>query len=164
SWCSCGWGWNGCPRCARTRRRPARPPPLPPRASAGPARRRRGGAIGRRTDPPPSFAAAGPGGTGSAAGGTRGGRGRGAGARGSAARAGAARRALAGLEAEERARTGVGSVRVGYNRVFEYYWELPQAQAAKAPPEYEPRQTLTNAQRYRSAELSALESRILSAK
>src|SRR5262249_18717173 len=78
--------------------------------------------------------------------------------------AGDARQALAALEAEERARTGLGSLRVGYNRVFGYYWELPQAQTAKAPPEYEPRQTLTNAQRYRSAELSALESRILSAK
>ncbi len=78
--------------------------------------------------------------------------------------AGDARQALASLEAEERARTGLGSLKVGYHRVFGYYWELPRAQATKAPPEYEPRQTLSNAQRYRSPELSALESRILSAK
>ena len=78
--------------------------------------------------------------------------------------AGDARQALASLEAEERARTGLGSLKVGYHRVFGYYWELPRAQAANAPPEYEPRQTLSNAQRYRSPALSALESRILSAK
>src|SRR5581483_813415 len=75
-----------------------------------------------------------------------------------------ARGALATLESAERARSGLGSLKVGYHRVFGYYWELPAAQAAKAPPDYEPRQTLANAQRYRSPALAALETRILSAR
>ena len=75
-----------------------------------------------------------------------------------------ARGALAALEAEERARTGLNALHVGYHRVFGYYWELPASQAAKAPPEYEPRQTLANAQRYRNPALAALETRILAAR
>ncbi|MEZ4554655.1 MAG: DNA mismatch repair protein MutS [Dehalococcoidia bacterium] len=78
--------------------------------------------------------------------------------------AGDARSALLRLESDERARTGLTSLKVGFNRVFGYYWELPQSQASRAPAEYEPRQTLANAQRYRSAELSALETRILEAR
>jgi len=74
-----------------------------------------------------------------------------------------ARGALASLEAEERARTGL-PLRVGFHRVFGYYWELPASQAAKAPAEFEPRQTLANAQRFRSTALSALETRILGAR
>ena len=74
-----------------------------------------------------------------------------------------ARGALASLEAEERARTGL-PFKVGYHRVFGYYWELPNSQAAKAPAEFEPRQTLANAQRFRSTALSALETRILGAR
>ncbi len=75
-----------------------------------------------------------------------------------------ARSALTALETEERARTGLGSLKAGYHRVFGYYWELPAGQASKAPPDFEPRQTLANAQRYRSASLTALETRILSAR
>jgi DNA mismatch repair protein MutS len=75
-----------------------------------------------------------------------------------------ARGALAALETAERARTGLGALKVGYHRVFGYYWELPAAQAGKAPAEYEPRQTLANAQRYRSPALAALETRILGAR
>lgn len=74
-----------------------------------------------------------------------------------------ARGALASLEADERARTGL-PFKVGYHRVFGYYWELPNSQAAKAPAEFEPRQTLANAQRFRSTALSALETRILGAR
>ncbi|MQC18599.1 MAG: DNA mismatch repair protein MutS [Chloroflexi bacterium] len=75
-----------------------------------------------------------------------------------------ARSALARLEAAERERTGIASLKVGYNRVFGYYLECPRAQAEKAPPDYEARQTLANAQRFRFGPLSALEAEILGAK
>ena len=75
-----------------------------------------------------------------------------------------ARGALAALEAGERRRTGLSALKVGYHRVFGYYLELPRAQAARAPAEYEPRQTLAGAQRYRHAPLAALEDRILGAR
>ncbi|MCY4640752.1 MAG: DNA mismatch repair protein MutS [Chloroflexi bacterium] len=75
-----------------------------------------------------------------------------------------ARGALTALEAAERERTGLGALKVGYHRVFGYYLELPRAQAGRAPEEYEPRQTLAGAQRYRHAPLSELEDRILGAR
>jgi len=75
-----------------------------------------------------------------------------------------ARDALAALESAERARTGIASLKVGYNRVFGYYLECPRAHADKAPPEYEPRQTLANAQRFRFPPLGELEAEILGAK
>ena len=75
-----------------------------------------------------------------------------------------ARGALAALEAAERERSGLRSLKVGYHRVFGYYLELPRSQASQAPPEYEPRQTLANAQRFRYRPLSELEDRILGAK
>ena len=74
-----------------------------------------------------------------------------------------ARAQLTALEAAERARSGLG-VKVGYHRVFGYYLELPRAQAARAPADYEPRQTLAAAQRFRFAPLTALEGEILEAK
>ena len=63
---------------------------------------------------------------------------------------------LADLEKSERARTGL-SIKVGFNRVFGYYLECPRGQAAQAPDDYEPRQTLANAQRFRFLPLTALE-------
>ena len=63
---------------------------------------------------------------------------------------------LADLEKSERARTGL-SIKVGYNRVFGYYLECPRGQATQAPDNYEPRQTLANAQRFRFLPLTALE-------
>ena len=75
-----------------------------------------------------------------------------------------ARGALTALEAAERARTGLTSLKVGYHRVFGYYLELPRSQAERAPGEYEPRQTLAGAQRYRYPPLSELEDRILGAR
>ena len=76
---------------------------------------------------------------------------------------GGAREALAVLEAGERERTGVASLKVGYHRVFGYYLECPRAQAARMPEDYEPRQTLANSQRYRFGPLSDLEVEILGA-
>ena len=75
-----------------------------------------------------------------------------------------ARGALTALEAAERARTGLAALKVGYHRVFGYYLELPRSQAERAPGEYEPRQTLAGAQRYRYMPLSELEDRILGAR
>ena len=75
-----------------------------------------------------------------------------------------ARSALAALETRERERSGIGSLRVGYHRVFGYYLEVPRSQAGRVPEEYEPRQTLAQTQRYRCPALGKLESDILSAK
>jgi len=75
-----------------------------------------------------------------------------------------AREQLAALEAGERERTGLGSIKVGFHRVFGYYLELPRSQADRAPAEYEPRQTLAAAQRFRFGPLSELETEILEAK
>ena len=75
-----------------------------------------------------------------------------------------ARGALADLEARERERTGIASLKVGYHRVFGYYLECSRLQADRAPADYEPRQTLANQQRFRFAPLAALETEILGAK
>jgi DNA mismatch repair protein MutS len=75
-----------------------------------------------------------------------------------------AREALAELETAERERSGIATLKVGYHRVFGYYLEVPRARADDAPADYEPRQTLANTQRFRSAALSALEDRILGAR
>ena len=75
-----------------------------------------------------------------------------------------ARGALTALEAAERDRTGLTALKVGYHRVFGYYLELPRSQAERAPGEYEARQTLAGAQRYRYPPLSELEDRILGAR
>ena len=75
-----------------------------------------------------------------------------------------ARGALAALERTERERTGITTLKVGYNRVFGYYLECPRGQAEKAPEDYEARQTLANAQRFRYGPLSELEAEILGAK
>jgi DNA mismatch repair protein MutS len=73
------------------------------------------------------------------------------------------RRWIAGLEARERARTGISSLRVRYNRVFGYGIEITHAQAARAPAEYIRRQTLAGAERYVTAELKEYEARVLGA-
>jgi DNA mismatch repair protein MutS len=70
---------------------------------------------------------------------------------------------LAGIEREERQRTGISSLKVRYNKVFGYYIEVSKANLERVPEDYERRQTLTNAERFVTAELKELESRILSA-
>ena len=55
---------------------------------------------------------------------------------------------LVQLEARERERTGIPSLRVEYNRVHGYYIEVTNAHAAKVPDDYRRRQTLKNAERY----------------
>ena len=74
-----------------------------------------------------------------------------------------ARRWIAGLEERERARTGISSLRVRFNRVFGYGIEITHAQAARAPAEYVRRQTLTGAERYVTPELKDYEARVLGA-
>ena len=74
-----------------------------------------------------------------------------------------ARRWFAGLEERERARTGISTLRVRFNRVFGYGIEITHAQAAKAPAEYIRRQTLTGAERYVTPELKEYEAKALGA-
>jgi len=70
---------------------------------------------------------------------------------------------LAGIEAFERKRTGIGSLKVRYNRVFGYYIEVSKTNLDRVPENYERRQTLTNAERFIIPELKELEARILAA-
>ena len=74
-----------------------------------------------------------------------------------------AREWIAGLEERERARTGISSLRVRFNRVFGYGIEITHAQAARAPAEYVRRQTLAGAERYVTAELKDYETKVLGA-
>ena len=71
---------------------------------------------------------------------------------------------LAELETRERERTGVPTLKVGYNRVHGYYLELTKANADRAPVEYTRRQTLKGAERYITEELKTFEERILGAR
>ena len=73
-------------------------------------------------------------------------------------------RYLTDLETRERARTGLPSLKVGYNRVHGYYIELSRGQAAQAPDDYQRRQTLKGAERYITPELKDFEGKVLSAK
>jgi len=73
-------------------------------------------------------------------------------------------RYLTDLEARERARTGLPSLKVGYNRVHGYYIELSRGQAAQAPDDYQRRQTLKGAERYVTPELKDFEGKVLSAR
>ncbi len=67
------------------------------------------------------------------------------------------------LEARERARTAIGSLKIRYNRVFGYSIEVSRANSGKVPADYVRRQTLVNAERYVTPELQELEERILRA-
>ncbi|HET9736232.1 MAG TPA: DNA mismatch repair protein MutS, partial [Burkholderiales bacterium] len=71
---------------------------------------------------------------------------------------------LVGLEARERARTGIPNLRVAYNHVHGYYIEVTNAHAEKIPADYRRRQTLKNAERYITPELKAFEDKALSAR
>ena len=73
------------------------------------------------------------------------------------------RQALAGIEERERARTGIGSLKVRYNTVFGYYLEITKANAKSVPADYERKQTLVNAERFTTPELKEYEAKILTA-
>jgi len=70
---------------------------------------------------------------------------------------------VANLEKQERARTGIKNLKVGYNKVFGYYLEVTKANAGLVPEEYIRKQTLVNAERYITPELKEYESLILNA-
>ncbi len=71
-----------------------------------------------------------------------------------------AKQTIAALEARERARSGINSLRVRFNNVFGYFIEVSKASAARVPPNYERRQTLANAERYTTPELKEWEQRV----
>ncbi|MFN8588575.1 MAG: DNA mismatch repair protein MutS [Candidatus Eisenbacteria bacterium] len=73
------------------------------------------------------------------------------------------KRWIAELEAGERERSGIASLKVGYNKVFGYYLEITNAHRDKVPAHYERKQTLTNAERYVTPDLKARESEVLGA-
>ncbi|MFB2539608.1 DNA mismatch repair protein MutS [Acinetobacter sp. c3-l95] len=69
---------------------------------------------------------------------------------------------LLDLEVQERERTGIATLKIGYNRVSGYYIELSKAQAENAPSHFIRRQTLKNAERYITPELKNFEDKVLS--
>ncbi|MBA1148970.1 DNA mismatch repair protein MutS [Ectothiorhodospiraceae bacterium WFHF3C12] len=71
---------------------------------------------------------------------------------------------LVDLEQREREATGIGNLKVSYNRVHGYYIEITKAQAAAAPEHYIRRQTLKGAERYITPELKSFEDKVLSAR
>jgi DNA mismatch repair protein MutS len=70
---------------------------------------------------------------------------------------------LAQVEHRERQRTGIASLKVKFNSIFGYYLEISRANLHLAPPEYERKQTLVNAERFTTPELKEYESKILDA-
>ena len=75
----------------------------------------------------------------------------------------AAREWIAKLEAAERRRSGIRSLKVGYNKVFGYYIEVSHANTTKLPDDYVRKQTLTGGERYITPELKEKEAVVLSA-
>ena len=71
---------------------------------------------------------------------------------------------LVDLELRERERTGIATLKLGYNRVHGYYIEISRLQAEKAPVEYVRRQTLKAAERYITPELKEFEDKVLGAR
>lgn len=70
---------------------------------------------------------------------------------------------VARMEAEEKEKTGISSLKIRYNNVFGYYIEITNSHKDKAPSHYQRKQTLTNAERYCTDELVELERKVLSA-
>jgi len=70
---------------------------------------------------------------------------------------------IASLQATERQRTGIASLKVGFNRVFGYYIEVTHAHRERVPADYERRQTLTGAERYVTPQLKEYEAKVLGA-
>jgi DNA mismatch repair protein MutS len=70
---------------------------------------------------------------------------------------------IARIQAEERARTGINSLKVGYNKVFGYFIEVTNSNMHLVPGDYQRRQTLTGAERYVTPSLKEHEERVLTA-
>ncbi|MCL5283237.1 MAG: DNA mismatch repair protein MutS [Armatimonadetes bacterium] len=73
------------------------------------------------------------------------------------------KRWIAGLESEERAKTGIGSLKVGYSSVFGYYLEVSKSNIEKVPPHYIRKQTTVNGERYITPDLKEMEATVLGA-
>jgi DNA mismatch repair protein MutS len=74
-----------------------------------------------------------------------------------------ARDFIASLQARERERTGITSLKVGFNRIFGYYLEVTKSNLDKVPDDYVRKQTLTNAERYFTPELKEWEEKVFGA-
>ncbi|HEY8347062.1 MAG TPA: DNA mismatch repair protein MutS [Symbiobacteriaceae bacterium] len=70
---------------------------------------------------------------------------------------------IASLEARERERTGIKSLKIGYNKVFGYYLSVTKANLSQVPPDYIRKQTLANEERFITPELKEMESAVLGA-
>lgn len=70
---------------------------------------------------------------------------------------------ILGLENEEREKTGIAKLKIGYNKVFGYYLEVSNAHLDKVPEHYLRKQTLVNAERFITPELKEFENRVLTA-
>ena len=70
---------------------------------------------------------------------------------------------IANLQVTERERTGISSLKIGYNKVFGYYLEITKAHGDKVPKDYIRKQTLVNSERYITPDLKEYEEKILSA-
>ncbi len=70
---------------------------------------------------------------------------------------------ISSIESQERKKTGISKLKVGYNKVHGYYIEVPRDQDDKVPEEYSRKQTLKNSERYYTEELKRREEEILSA-
>jgi DNA mismatch repair protein MutS len=70
---------------------------------------------------------------------------------------------IASLQARERQRTGIATLKVGFNKVFGYFIEITKSHREAVPADYERRQTLTGAERYVTPELKQYEEKILTA-
>ncbi len=73
-----------------------------------------------------------------------------------------AKNKMANIESREKKKTGIKSLKIGYNRVFGYYIEVSKSYIAQVPPEYIRRQTLVGGERYVTPEMKEYESIILS--
>lgn len=71
---------------------------------------------------------------------------------------------IASIEAQEREKTGIRTLKVGFNRVFGYYIEVSKSFAGQVPAGYIRKQTLANCERYITQELKELENQVLTAK
>lgn len=77
---------------------------------------------------------------------------------------GDAKNTILKIESDEREKTGIKNLKIGYNRVFGYYIELSKGNMSMAPENYIRKQTLANGERYITGELKSLEDTILGAK
>ena len=73
------------------------------------------------------------------------------------------RQSLLEIEEKERRRTGIGTLKINYNRVFGYFIEISRSRTQHVPEDYVRKQTMRNAERYITAELAELEGRVLAA-